>query len=94
MFAIRSIQLTLSVLAKMAIGKDDRKRIPLFQSEPFTRKARIAARASNEMRLLMPLQAMPMVKLAAGISIWFPVIMTGTPNKNSAHIPMVQQDIF
>lgn len=65
----------------MAIGKADRKRIPLFQNEPFTRKARIAARASNEMRLLMPLQGMPMVKLAVGSSIWFPVIMAGIPNK-------------
>jgi hypothetical protein len=63
-----------------AIGKADRKRVVLFQNGPSIRKAKIAARADNEIRLLMPLQGAPTVKLAVEISIWLPVIVVGIPN--------------
>jgi len=79
--AIDSIDVTLRVLARIAMGKAERKMTVLFQEELFTRKARIAARVSRETRLLMPLQGAPIVKLALVSSIWFPVAITGIPIK-------------
>ncbi len=82
--ATTRMELTLNRLARIAIGTADRNRNARFQNGPLIMKASIAARANNEIRLLMPLHGVPMAKLALGISIWLLVIMVGIPNTLTA----------
>ncbi len=66
------------------MGIADKKRVDLFQNEPSTTKAVIAARADSEIRLLMPLQGAPMMKVAVESSIWLGRALLPHPKVHSS----------